>query len=114
MNEFIDIKEENAIETPKFRVEIVCSQALDEDFDEEFKNNNVAKHFTKISNVMGAGFSNPHLGDAVWPQLNSMYVIYCNKDEAEKICSIVLKLRKLYRTEGISCFISKSNELFSI
>ncbi len=97
--------------TERIRVEIICSQALEEDFAEEFENNNVGKKFTKIANVMGAGWSNPHLGDAVWPQLNTMYIIYCDKEESEKIIQIVSKLRKLYHTEGIACFIGTGTEV---
>ena len=93
------------------RIEIICSQALEEDFNEEFKNAGVAKRYTKISQVMGAGYSNPHLGDAVWPQLNLMYIIYCDDDEAKKIQDIVVKLRKLFITEGIACFIGRGTEV---
>ena len=114
MNEFFTLNDESSMEVQKYRVEIICSQALEEDFDAEFKANNVAKMFTKVDDVKGAGYSNPHLGDAVWPQLNTMYIIYCNKEDADKIAAIVLKLRKLYRTEGIGCFISQANELYSI
>ncbi|MCI5830856.1 MAG: hypothetical protein UHY90_07880 [Treponema sp.] len=114
MDELLTLNDDKAMEVQKYRVEIICSQALEEDFDEEFKTNNVAKMFTKVDNVKGAGYSNPHLGDAVWPQLNTMYIIYCNKEDADKIAAIVLKLRKLYRTEGIGCFVSQSNELYSM
>lgn len=93
------------------RVEIICSQALEEDFTQEFKDAKAGKKFTKINPVMGAGCSNPHLGDSVWPQLNLMYIIYCSEEEAEKIKEIVVKLRKLYITEGIACFISESSEI---
>ena len=95
----------------RVRVEIICSQALEEDFAEEFEKNKVGKHYTKISPVMGAGYSNPHLGDAVWPQLNTMYIIYCGEEEAEKIKQIVVKLRKLFITEGIGCFIGSGTEI---
>lgn len=98
-------------ETQRIRVEIICSQALEEDFAEEFEKIGVAKHYTKISPVSGAGFSNPHLGDAVWPQLNTMYIIFCTEDDAEKIKGIVRKLRKLFITEGIGCFVSAASEI---
>jgi hypothetical protein len=98
-------------ETQRIRVEIICSQALEEDFAEEFEKIGVAKHYTKISPVSGAGFSNPHLGDAVWPQLNTMYIIFCTEDDAEKIKGIVRKLRKLFITEGIGCFVSAAAEI---
>ena len=97
-------------ENSKVRIEIICSQALEEDFTEEFKKAKAGLKFTKINPVMGAGNSNPHLGDSVWPQLNLMYIIYCDQDEAEKIKEIVVKLRKLYITEGIACFISSGTE----
>ena len=95
----------------RVRVEIICSQALEEDFAEEFEKSKVGMHYTKISPVMGAGYSNPHLGDAVWPQLNTMYIIYCSEEEAEKIKQIVVKLRKLFITEGIGCFIGTGTEI---
>ncbi len=94
----------------RVRVEIVCSQALEEDFTEEFEKAGVGKFYTKISPVMGAGYSNPHLGDSVWPQLNTMYIIFCSKEDSEKIIEIVYKLRKLFITEGISCFVGSGTE----
>ncbi len=95
---------------PRVRIEIICSQALDEDFTEEFEKNNLSKYYTKISPVMGSGNSNPHLGDAIWPQLNTLYIIYCSEEDAEKIKQIVVKLRKLFVTEGIGCFIGNGTE----
>ena len=43
----------------KVRIEIMCSQALEEDFTEEFKKLGVGQKFTKINPVMGSGFHNP-------------------------------------------------------
>ena len=94
----------------KVRIEIMCSQALEEDFTEEFKKLGVGQKFTKINPVMGAGFHNPHLGDNVWPQLNFMFIIYCSEDEAEKIKMVVRKFRKLFITEGSGCYISSGYE----
>lgn len=92
------------------RVEIITSQALDEDFTEMFQKYRVGLRFTKINPVMGAGCSNPHLGDSVWPQLNTMYIIYCSPEDSEVIKQIVKDLRQLYPTEGIGCFISSGEE----
>ena len=90
------------------RVEIILSAAVDEDFVEGFKKNKIGAHFTKISGVTGAGFSNPKLGDSVWPQLNEMIIVYCPKDEAEKIVELVKEIREKYPMEGIACFVSKA------
>ena len=78
---------------------------------EEFKEQKVAARYTKLANVMGAGYSNPRLGDAIWPQLNMMYIIYCSEEEAEKIVAICQKLREKYMAEGIACFKSTSEEV---
>lgn len=92
------------------RVELIFSQAVEEDFQQAFKEEKIAAKFTKLANVMGAGFSNPRLGDAVWPELNMMYIIYCGAEECEKIVAVVDKLREKYMGEGIACFISESTE----
>lgn len=93
------------------RVEIIFSQAVEEDFIERFKEQKVGAKYTKLANVMGAGFSNPRLGDAIWPQLNMMYIIYCSEDDCKKIIAIVEALREQYMGEGIACFISESTEV---
>ena len=95
----------------RVRMELIFSQALEEDFQLAFKEEKVGSRFTKFESVMGAGCSDPKLGDAVWPQLNMMYVIYCDKDEAKKIYAIVRKMRKKFLTEGIACFMSRASEL---
>lgn len=93
------------------RVEIIFSQALEEDFEQLFKERKVASRYTKIDNVKGAGYSNPRLGDAIWPQLNVMYIVYCDEEECKTIIEIVEKLRVQYMGEGIACFISESTEV---
>ncbi|MBQ4378798.1 MAG: hypothetical protein II821_06340 [Treponema sp.] len=93
------------------RVEIIFSQAVEEDFVAEFKEQQVGLKYTKLANVMGAGFSNPRLGDAIWPQLNMMYIIYCSEEDCRKIIAIVEKLREKYMGEGIACFVSESTEV---
>lgn len=90
------------------RVEIIFSQAVEEDFFEHFRREKIAYHYSKIDNVTGVGFSNPKLGDAIWPQLNEIMVIYCPSEEAEKIVGVVNKLREHYPAEGIACFISSA------
>ncbi len=93
------------------RVEIVCTQALEEDFVDAFKEAKVAARYTKLAGVMGAGYSNPCLGDSVWPQLNVMFLIFCSQEDCDKIKDIVWELRDKYRTEGIACFVSSAEEV---
>ncbi|MCH5291324.1 MAG: hypothetical protein J1D88_06145 [Treponema sp.] len=93
------------------RIEIITSQALEEDFAQEFAEQGIGAKYTKLDNVKGAGCSNPHLGNAIWPQLNVMYIIYCPEDEAHKIIQLVQKLRLQYVTEGIACFVGSGMEV---
>jgi hypothetical protein len=91
------------------RVELIFSQALEEDFVEAFRQNMIQK-FTEIPVVKGQGCSTPKLGDEIWPQLNAMMIVYCNNDDEVKIEKIVTVLRAKYLTEGIACFVSKADE----
>lgn len=93
------------------RVELIFSQAIEEDFQQLFAENKVASMYTKLDNVKGAGFSNPRLGDAIWPQLNVMYIIYCNEEDCKKIIEIVEQLRMQYIGEGVACFVSEATEM---
>ena len=93
------------------RIEIICTQALEEDFVQAFAERKVASRYTKLPAVMGAGYSNPCLGDAIWPQLNVMFIIYCSEEDMPKIKEIVWMLRDKYRTEGIACFVSSAEEV---
>ena len=109
MKESKDKKNKDEKKKKLKRVEIIFSAALDEDFVDGFKKNKIGAHFTKLSGVTGAGFSNPKLGDAVWPQLNEMLIVYCSKDEAEKIIELAEQIREKYPMEGIACFLSKAS-----
>lgn len=90
------------------RVELIFSQAVEEDFFDSFRKEKIVYCYSKIDNVTGAGASNPKLGDAIWPQLNEMMIVYCDKNEAEKIVEVVKKLREHYPAEGIACFLSSA------
>jgi hypothetical protein len=104
-------KEENKEQVKLRRLEIIFSQAIEDDFFELFEKEQVGKNFTRFPAVTGSGFSTPKLGNDVWPQLNAMLIIYCSKEEAEKIRAIVNRIRHQYPTEGIACYISKAREL---
>lgn len=88
------------------RIEIIFCQSIDDDFMNICIEKKIATHFTKIPNVFGKGESIPKMGDPVWPQLNTIYIIYCTNEDCEQIKSIIYDLRIQYPTEGIACFIS--------
>ena len=92
------------------RIEVIISQSITDDFVFLCESNGLDLHYTKIPNVIGTGFSNPKLGDAVWPQLNDYYVIFAKDEEAKVIYECVETLRNSYKNEGICCFETEGLE----
>lgn len=88
------------------RIDLIFSAAIEEDVFAGFKKYEIGKKYTKIPCVMGEGCSNPKLGDAIWPQLNTFIMVYCEEEEAEKIYNFVKELREQYPVEGLACFSS--------
>ena len=83
------------------------SQSIEEDFVTAFMKEDTGRMFTKLPVVMGRGVTDPKMGDAVWPQLNCMYIIICTKEQAEVTKAIVSRLHQEYPREGLACFTSK-------
>lgn len=87
------------------RIEIIFSQALEEDVLAALKKIPDAQYFTLIPGVKGRGYSTPKMGDAVWPEFNELIIIYCPSDSgAEEIEGAVKRIQKRYPTEGIAFF----------
>ncbi|GMO63620.1 MAG: hypothetical protein Ta2A_10810 [Treponemataceae bacterium] len=95
----------------QIRLELTMSQAIEDDFltDVDFAVPGIK--YTQIADVAGRGYSVPKLGSAIWPQLNTMFIIYCTEEEAERVFSVVKGLRKRYADEGFACFKSEAEEM---
>ena len=101
------IKEQDSL----LRLEIILSQSIEDDFISAFLSCDTGHMFTKLDHVMGQGFSTPKMGDSIWPQLNSMYVVYCTQEQIGPIKEIIDSLRKEYPGEGVACFLSEAKVL---
>jgi len=88
------------------RIDIIINRAVDEDLLSMLKKYDVGKFFTKFINVNGVGTSGPHMNDETWPEVNIVYVIYCNDEEANKIKTAVHELKEYFKDEGIKLFES--------
>lgn len=88
------------------RIEIIFSQAIEEDVLNALKTVPEAQFFTLIPGVRGKGYTTPKMGDAVWPEVNCLMIIYCANDMAtDRIASEIEKLQKKYKNEGLAIFI---------
>ncbi|MDR2521219.1 MAG: hypothetical protein LBC72_01515 [Spirochaetaceae bacterium] len=86
------------------RLEIFANNSVEENLLEAFKDLGVAKWYTKIPNVHGVGSSGPRMGDAIWPEENFVFVIWCDGEEARGIASAVERIKAQFPGEGIKLF----------
>lgn len=88
------------------RIEIIFSQAIEDDVRLALKPIPEAQFFTLIPGVRGQGYTTPKMGDAVWPEENEILIIYCMSDETtSRIEAAIYLLQKKYTAEGLAIFI---------
>ncbi|HPX46852.1 MAG: hypothetical protein EWM51_09440 [Treponema sp.] len=89
------------------RIDIIFNQALEEDVLAALQAIPEAQFYTLIPNVKGRGWSDPKMGDAVWPEFNELLFIYCEHDAAiDRIKAAITALQKKYTQEGLAIFIT--------
>lgn len=92
-------------------VMITYNEAMDEEVMELINSCDV-KGYTKSTGVFGMGVaSGTHRGDDIWPGLNNILYVACEQDQAKRILSGVMQLRKTYAKEGLKAFILPIEEL---
>ena len=66
------------------RIDVFLSQALEEDFRQHWEDAciklRIKCKYSKIDNVTGQGESDPRLGNSVWPQFNTEYIVFCEEN----------------------------------
>ncbi len=87
-----------------YKVEIFANQSLETNILESFEANEIGKQFSLLRGISGKGNSFPKQGDAVWPEENVLYILYCEKEEALKIKELVSFLKRDFKKEGIKFF----------
>ncbi|MDR1230681.1 MAG: hypothetical protein LBK61_04690 [Spirochaetaceae bacterium] len=86
------------------RIEIFTNRSVEENLVEAFQNRDVAKTYSKVPIVHGVGSSGPRMGDAIWPEENVAFIIWCDEDEAESIKQAVDEVKSQFPGEGIKFF----------
>jgi hypothetical protein len=86
------------------RLEIMANNSVEENILEAFQEEDVGKHYTKIPGVHGVGNSGPRHGDAIWPEENFIFIIWCEEDEALGIKDAIAKVKEHFPDEGIKLF----------
>lgn len=86
------------------RLEIIVNQSIEADLFEAFRRRSAGSHFTKIPGAMGAGNSDPKMGDHIWPEENVILIIYCGDEEAARIEDAVAETKEHFPSEGLKLF----------
>ena len=86
------------------RLEIIANNSVEENILDAFKASGVAKFYTKIPNVHGVGKHGPRMGDAIWPEENFVFVIWCDPAEAAQIQTALSAVKEKFPDEGIKLF----------
>jgi hypothetical protein len=100
----------NGVALKKTRFDVILSAAIEEDFILALDRYRPGIHYTKMTSVVGRGYSVPKLGDPVWPQFNSAFVMFCDGDESDIVLRVVDELRQKYLGEGLACWKSSAVE----
>jgi len=88
------------------RIELIFSQAIEEDILDALKPIPEAQFFSLIPGVKGRGYTTPKMGDSIWPEINELMIIYCMNDGATAaIEAAIKKLQAKYTNEGLAMFI---------
>lgn len=92
-------------------VMISYNEAIDPDIMEVLKGCGL-KNYTKVAAAYGKGTtSGTHLGNDIWPGLNSVLFIACEDKQANNLISAVKQLRQKFGYEGAKAFLMPIEEL---
>ena len=91
------------------RIEIVANQSIETDLFEAISRRGAGKKFTRIPGVMGAGNSDPKMGDHIWPEENIIILIYCDEEEAALLKDAVTEVKENFPREGLKLFSSNAD-----
>jgi hypothetical protein len=92
------------------RLEIIANQSIEEDLFELLRKRGLAKKYTKIPGVHGAGNSEPKQGDHIWPEENFILILYCEEGDALATAEVIRELKTYFPTEGIKLFESNAEQ----
>jgi hypothetical protein len=87
------------------RIEIIFGQSIEEDIFAALKPIPEAQFFSLIPGVKGKGYSTPKMGDAVWPEVNELMILYCAEEAVKRIEDAIATVHARYPSEGLAFFV---------
>lgn len=69
-------------------------------------------NYTRAPRMHGKGTtSGTHLGSLVWPGLNNILFVACDDEQANKVVSGIINLRKTLGKEGVKAFVMPIDQI---
>jgi len=87
------------------RIEIICDVTIEDELIRGLDSLDGISGYTNISPVKGTGNHGPRKGDHIWPEENSLIVIYLHDDKIELIQKLIDEKRTKFPRNGIAGFI---------
>ncbi|OQX80353.1 MAG: hypothetical protein B6D56_05300 [Candidatus Omnitrophica bacterium 4484_70.1] len=91
---------------------IICyNVAIGEEVLEVLKEIGISS-YTRFKEVQGVGkLSGPHLGNHIWPAVNSVLMVALEEDKKDKLIKRIKELRKELGKEGVKAFVLPVEEI---
>ncbi len=68
--------------------------------------------YTRFKEAQGVGkLSGPHLGDHIWPSVNSVLAVALEDEKKNKLIEKIKELRKQLGKEGVKAFVLPLEEI---
>jgi hypothetical protein len=68
--------------------------------------------YTLVSETKGDGISGPRMGSHVWPEENSLFILYITEEMLDTLKGIIRTMRKNHPSNGIAAFfVPEAKEL---
>ncbi len=93
-----------------YKAEIISNQSIEEDIIELLEERIPDIQYTLLPEVKGRGGSSKKLGNTIWPELNFILFAYTDLNGIKIIKEIINFIKQKFPSEGVSLFISKSEE----
>ncbi|OQY37709.1 MAG: hypothetical protein B6229_07870 [Spirochaetaceae bacterium 4572_7] len=93
------------------RLEIISNNTIEFDILEALEAVTKDLKFSKITSVHGRGNSSPKQGDAIWPEENFIFIIYCTEELAKQYITAISTVKSRFKQEGLKVFSVPCMEL---
>lgn len=94
------------------RIEIIMDRTVEALFIEQLNRECKGTYYTMIQDALGIGESGPRMGTAVWPETNSIFLIYTDEEGTVILRGLLGRMRRANPNNGIAAFLIPETEEF--